>query len=599
MAVFGEADKQRFPLRSVQEVVDLFNHHLANSDEPNLALLSVILGCIEHDLTVNRGLATAEDGESAEPPSFPVLQLSTVDALYQRFVAHIKGNVDLSGFESDTYATREIIKKVSDVIWNSLSRSYHKDRAHLQSLYSFLTGSKLDCFGLAFAVVAGCQVLGLSDVHLALAEDHAWVVFGPDGTDTVEVTWHGKGNEDKRGQSASLGISQMSWLYLNGCPVVCTRAMETAAIVSALNPAINASMDSLEMGRLQQGLLWLLYDLGHLDKYPMALGNLGDLEEICPTPCRPSCVALFHKAVESSRQYYSNMHVYPYIYLGGYYYRKGYFRQAICSWAQAATVITKFNYSREDEEIYKEFFEVANEVIPHIIKVCSDYGVGAENGVDAGLPLLQDPEVYALLLQFYDGICQWEEGSQTPVVHITWAKHLCFSLSKFECAAREHLRVEADSDSEKKRKRREQAVLLNNNYEQELRTTIEELASRVGPDTDTPDDPNIAALAHACGESILNPEFLLSGGEPFKTQTSSTSSLPSSPAADLLLFRSRFTRRPDGRMAIIGADGVDCEGPRLQLRSMKMKGMRRLLVSEKLNSSAIKLQFTAQSQVHL
>lgn len=52
-------------------------------------------------------------------------------------------------------------------------------------------GSKLDCFGLALAVVAGCQLLGFQDVHLALSEDHAWVVFGPDGTDTIEVTWHG------------------------------------------------------------------------------------------------------------------------------------------------------------------------------------------------------------------------------------------------------------------------------------------------------------------------------------------------------------------------------------------------------------------------
>jgi menin len=63
-----------------------------------------------------------------------------------------------------------------------------------------------------------------------------------------------------------MGIAQKSWLYLNGCPVICTREMETAAVVSALNPAINANMDSLEMGRLQQSLLWLLYDLGHLDK---------------------------------------------------------------------------------------------------------------------------------------------------------------------------------------------------------------------------------------------------------------------------------------------------------------------------------------------
>ena len=39
--------------------------------------------------------------------------------------------------------------------------------------------------------MAGCQVLGFDDVHLALSEDHAWVVFGPDGQETAEVTWHG------------------------------------------------------------------------------------------------------------------------------------------------------------------------------------------------------------------------------------------------------------------------------------------------------------------------------------------------------------------------------------------------------------------------
>lgn len=56
-------------------------------------------------------------------------------------------------------------------------------------------GNKLDCFGVAFAVVAACQVLGLNDVHLALSEDHAWVVFGENGEETAEVTWHGKNFE--------------------------------------------------------------------------------------------------------------------------------------------------------------------------------------------------------------------------------------------------------------------------------------------------------------------------------------------------------------------------------------------------------------------
>lgn len=76
----------------------------------------------------------------------------------------------------------------------------------------------------------------------------------------------GKGNEDKRGQSIVLGVAEKSWLYLNGHPVVCTRQMEIAAIVSSINPAINATVDSVEMGSLQQELLWLLYDMGHLDK---------------------------------------------------------------------------------------------------------------------------------------------------------------------------------------------------------------------------------------------------------------------------------------------------------------------------------------------
>ena len=56
-------------------------------------------------------------------------------------------------------------------------------------------GNKLDCFGVAFAVVAACQVLGFNDVHLSLSEDHAWVTFGKDQDETAEVTWHGKSTQ--------------------------------------------------------------------------------------------------------------------------------------------------------------------------------------------------------------------------------------------------------------------------------------------------------------------------------------------------------------------------------------------------------------------
>jgi len=61
----------------------------------------------------------------------------------------------------------------------------------IQPIFYFFIGNKLDCFGVALAVIAGCQALGFNDVHLALSEDHAWAVFGPDGKETIEVTWHG------------------------------------------------------------------------------------------------------------------------------------------------------------------------------------------------------------------------------------------------------------------------------------------------------------------------------------------------------------------------------------------------------------------------
>lgn len=119
--------------------------------------------------------------------------------------------------------------------------------------FNTFTGNRLDCFGVAFTVVAICQALGVNDVHLALSEDHAWVVFGKDGTETAEVTWHGKGNEDKRGRPVDFDeTTAHSWLYLSGYPVKCTRHMEVASMVSSINPAITNTSDSVELANLQQ-----------------------------------------------------------------------------------------------------------------------------------------------------------------------------------------------------------------------------------------------------------------------------------------------------------------------------------------------------------
>ena len=70
------------------------------------------------------------------------------------------------------------------------------------------------------------------------------------------------------------GILARSWLYVAGNPVICSRFTEVASLVSSINPGITATTDSLEVASLQQSLLWVLYDGGHLARYPMALGMI-------------------------------------------------------------------------------------------------------------------------------------------------------------------------------------------------------------------------------------------------------------------------------------------------------------------------------------
>lgn len=84
------------------------------------------------------------------------------------------------------------------------------------------------------------------------------------------------GAEDKRGQSVTIGYESHSWLYLSGNPVVCDRYIEVGAIVSSINPSLSPTSACLEVADLQQQLLWLLYDMDYLKRYPMAIGCLGE-----------------------------------------------------------------------------------------------------------------------------------------------------------------------------------------------------------------------------------------------------------------------------------------------------------------------------------
>lgn len=200
------------------------------------------------------------------------------------------------------------------------------------------------------------------------------------------------GAEDKRGQSVTIGYESNSWLYLSGHPVVCDRYIEVCAIISSINPSLSMTSACLEVAELQQQLLWLLYDMNHLQRYPMGLGCLGELEEVAATDGRPVCSDLYQAAIDAAKMRYKNHHVYPYTYQGGYYYRQKQYKEAFSSWASAGEVIRLYAYvCRDDEEIYKEFMDIANELIPHIMKM--------ESSGHSAKSILRDPHCFANLLR--------------------------------------------------------------------------------------------------------------------------------------------------------------------------------------------------------
>uniref|UniRef100_A0A674MXY6 Menin n=1 Tax=Takifugu rubripes TaxID=31033 RepID=A0A674MXY6_TAKRU len=575
------AQKKHFPLRGIDGVVQLFEAEL-HKPEPDLALLSLVLGFVEHFLAVNRVIPVNVPGVRFEPlvpdcpnSCFPTVELGMISALYERFTAQIRGTVDLSEYRRTAEgSSRELVKKVSDVIWNSLSRSYFKDRAHIQSLFSLITGTKLDSSGVAFAVVAACQVLGLKDVHLALSEDHAWVIFGKNGEETAEVTWHGKGNEDRRGQTVAAGVSEKSWLYLKGSYMKCDRNMEVAFMVCAINPSLDLHTDSSELLQLQQKLLWLLYDRGDLDRYPMALGTLADLEDQDPIPGKETPLTIHLKAVGSAQKYYNNEHIYPYMYLAGFHYRHRNVQEALRAWAEAAQVMQEYNYFREDEEIYKEFFDIANDVIPNLLKETTTGTESVGEGADkeqpkhaAALSALQDSECFAHLLRFYDGICKWEEGSPTPVLHVGWATYLVQSLSRFDAQVRQKVtiitkesEVQDDDDQSSEDPREGRRRCPRREYkpdEQNSPLTLATSPSAQGPPTVT--------QAKKVGE----------GGGRRRTS------------------QGLWVGEAEGKPTSLSPDSPSPSPHE------KMKGMKELLCAAKVNSSAIKLQLTAQSQVQM
>lgn len=252
----------------------------------------------------------------------------------------------------------------------------------------------------------------------------------------------------------------------------------------------------------------------------------------------------------------------------------------------------RYDYSaRDDYEIHKELHEIASELIPHMMRSDSC--------------LLRQPQSFAYLLRFYDGICQWEEGANTQVMHEGWSKPCVTAISKFDASVRTQVIIECYTDAKQKeetaQKREtspEETLNNNNNYcktkerGNAARDLIKSLESKV-PSNSASTHPSIQALTAACSEKILNRDYLLQGdGEPFVAPPDDAS-LPPAPSTSTSQESSVEPEHVETETE------TENKRPRIILYSQKMKGLRDLLLAEKLNTQAISLHLTALSQVQV
>ena len=262
--------------------------------------------------------------------------------------------------------------------------------------------------------------------------------------------------------------------------------------------------------------------------------------------------------------------------------------------------------------MYKEFLEIANEMIPNIMRtlsgdqpttggVVTELAAATEHqqSTPDKLPLTSDPECYAMVLQFYDGLCEWEEGSSTPVLHITWAQHALYSLGRFDFKARAGLTLKnatADDNDDGDDSNSDVSAVSSSHSGGKLKPTADsmprgsqtadhkpsETVSAVDDGSQPLPDTNVNQVSESGGSPVAEnvedkpPELAVSEKSPPQPVEVTESAISAG-----------------------AADNTDTIRASLVLRSVKMMGMKDLLVAERLNSGAIKLQLTAQSQVHL
>lgn len=225
-------------------------------------------------------------------------------------------------------------------------------------------------------------------------------------------------------------------------------------------------------------------------------------------------------------------------------------------------------------------------------------------------------------------------------MHIGWVKPLVTTISRFDGEIRSQVIIHCAKDEYDVNEANTAMRSENNNNdvsmapEQEAGDKKSKNCDDSNGKSETLRTTLVEALTAACGEKILNPDFLLQGGgRPFADQQAKSERCDESEKQLLLLAQTsprhiseasaETTEKQVNEMKTEAKtmDNVDIKStipssgpvfketsdddiiipkrPEITLYSQKMKGLKDLLLAEKLNTHAISLQLTAQSQVQV
>lgn len=362
-----EAQESYIYLDSLEETKQRFRLDLNNGQDPQfdpVAQWSCLLGYCE-------ALATHKQDRYS---FFPIPYSALMRLVQTKFTPP---TVDL-GLPHKTAA-----QVISNWVWGSVkSKANVKDELHANSLYTVLQphGKSVDCFGAALVTVTALRTIGRTNSALTLSEDHAYESHGITGsggydcTCEVAVPGNTKEQQAKRGRSiaetfreTSRLTPETSWLYMGKAPVVCnTNATILAAAIANINASITCTAAAETYSRplliLKRELLWILYDMDALKRFPFGLCELGWSEEHMTSTRGEEIVAvaghnmtkmesLYQEAIQCSKEHYYDLQVYPYCYLG--YFHKDAPEEyratlALAAFAEAARVASTYQYEWGD-----------------------------------------------------------------------------------------------------------------------------------------------------------------------------------------------------------------------------------------------------------